>query len=323
MRKYDNYFIQLHEKASQIEGQASSFKAKSQLNNLNSLFYTYYGNNLEASKYSHKLYLLFEEHPIIKKYNVNGYNLAINNYAVSKLHMNDFEGAIKLFNQLDSKEVSNYEKMLVFQYKAGNQLSAHLALGNINSISTFIKEIEDGLLVYEKYLSDLFKVIILTNLSEYYFWAKNYRKAKRYTSNLLNEAYSEIRKDIIRFMYTFNLIISFESGDYDHLNYLLRSYQLNSKLKNKNILERWIESFIEEALKTTKLTASFYVNKELELLNFALKTESLKEGFDLKKFNFLIWIRMKTDTKSLKEIRYEFNTKDLTGYAKDRAKQLS
>jgi len=322
-KKYDKHYKELIEKASQIEKPTSSFKTKYYINSLNSIYHSYYGNEIEEHEATRKTYLLFEESPLVRKYNSASYIVTLNNHAVSKLKIKDYAGAIELFNQMNTDGLSNFEKMTIFQFRAANQLSAYIALGDIENIVGFVKEVVKGLDMHERYFSDLFKVITLINLAEYYFWKKDYGKAKQYTNRLLNESYSNVRRDVVRFAHTFNLIICFESGDMIYLQYLLKTFKTTRKLKNKTRTELWVIQFMEEVLKTVKLANSFYVNKELELLKIVKKHGRSSKSINLQSFDFLVWMRLKTDKKSLREIREEFNTKELTDYVEDRIKQLS
>ena len=322
-KKYDKYYEKLHEKAKQIENSASSFKTKYYINSLNSSFYTYHGNEIEGLKAVEKTYLLFEESPLLKKYNTRSYNTTLNNYGVSKLNIKDYVGAIDLFNKMITNGLSNYDKMSVFQFRASNQLSAYIALGDLQTAAKFVKEIEVDLPKYERYFTDLFKVVIFINLSEFYFWRKEFSKAKLYINRLINESYTNVRRDIVRFAYTFNLIICFESGDFTYLQYLLNNFKTTKKLKNKTITETWILHFMEEVLKRTNLTPSFYIKKEIELLNRVLKYGKSPKSINLISFDFLFWMRIKSDHRTFKEIRKEINTKELSVYVKDRIRQLS
>ncbi|MCO6501143.1 MAG: hypothetical protein J5I47_12315 [Vicingus serpentipes] len=320
--EHKKVFKKLYKKAIALQNASISFNTHYYINTLIALFHNYQKNSVEYERASKNTFLLFEKNILMKKYRKNQYNTAINNYAVSKFQTKDFQGALTLFEKMDDSGLPFHEKMVVFQYLSSNKLVAHIQSGGIGGLSDFIKWIEKGLETYDKYISDLFKITILSNLSEYFFWTKNYKKAKLYSNKLLNLSSPNLRRDVVRVTKALILIICFETEDLVYLQYLLNSYKSSRKLKNKTLAELWLVRFMEDAIKRVKIDSSFYIEKELDLLKIVLNSQNSNDPIDLSKFNLLVWLRSKTDQQPFKEILLEYNNNEIIDYINMRIKQL-
>ena len=321
--KHKQLFKKLYEESIQLKKNTASFNTNYYIDSLIALYHNNQKNYIEHERAAKNVYLLFKENPLMQKHKKHLYNTTLNNYAVSKFRTKDFQGSLNLYKKIDDTGLSPHEKITVFQYLASNKLVAHIHLGDIEGLSTFIQWIEKGLDTYDKHISDLFKIAIFNNLSEYFFWTKDYKKAKLYSNKLLNLSSQNLRRDVIRVTKALILIICFETEDFVYLQYLLNSYKNSRKLKKKTSAELWLVQFMEDAIKRAKIDSSFYIQKELDLLKAVLNSQNSNDPIDLSKFNLLIWLRNKTDQLSLKEILLDYNNNTLTDYIDRRVKQLT
>lgn len=302
-----------------------SFKTKFNINQFLSQYYLYY-NDLKQEYLHAKLnYLLFKSDPSLKKHNPSYVN-AINNYAISCSRLNKNELSIELLETLyalvNSPSFSEYKKISIFQNVSANLLDNYLITGKINNRSKFIEEIETGLKKHNKHIQKVFKSVILNNLAEYYFWHKEYKKAKKCISLILLESYDQARLDVVRFTYYFNLIIHYELHDYEYLEHLLRTIKTSKFLQHKTAIEIWFLNFIREVLNietTAAVNQQFLQTQEIVLIKVLIKDE---EEQNFKSFNPSIWLRLKTEKLTLEEVMEEYNKKGSEKYFKDRLKIL-
>lgn len=127
-----------------------------------------------------------------------------------------------------------------------------------------------------------------------YFGVGDYKKALFYLNILLNDSEQKLRQDIYSYARLFNLILHYELGNYDFLEYLLKS--TNRYFSKKEITVNSENIFIKHIGKLAKA-----LNNNERLLIFEVMKDELEEVLAdhnervvLEYFNILAWITCKT-----------------------------
>jgi hypothetical protein len=127
-----------------------------------------------------------------------------------------------------------------------------------------------------------------------YFGVGDYKKALNYLNVVLNDSEQKLRQDIYSYARLFNLILHYELGNYDFLEYLLKSTNRYFSKKEFSVSSEII--FIKHIGKLSKA-----VSNNERLLIFELMKDELEivlsdrnERVILEYFDILAWITCKT-----------------------------
>ncbi len=183
------------------------------------------------------------------------------------------------------------------------QLLVYIETGQFEKGIQFSKEFEayyagDNVLMYKKYTTELYFYI-----SNVYFGAGEYSQANRYLNKLLNERSMELRSDMQSFSRILNLIIHYELGNQDLLEYAVRStYRFLYKSKSLHGIERAILHFIRKKMPATNnrrevIEAFAELKQDIEKL--------IKDPYErrvLELFDLISWLESKIEERSFGEI---------------------
>jgi hypothetical protein len=140
------------------------------------------------------------------------------------------------------------------------------------------------------------------------FGAERYRDALRQINHVLNDNESNLRQDIYSFSKLFNLVVHYELGNFDLLDYLIKSTE-RFYLKRKKTAEVGYEfevTFIRSFKKLIKISRSFTKSKAI----FASMREELQtlmrdqnEKVALEYFDYITWIDAKLQDRTYGELK--------------------
>lgn len=169
---------------------------------------------------------------------------------------------------------------------------------NIEIINSRIDHITYQLDTHKGKTDSNFEILIYSTIVKIYIYAGNYSNAAAYLNKLLNHPFLGIRQDIELYSKILNIIVHYELGNYELLEYLIKStFRYLLKRKNLYRFEKIIISFFRRLpkMKDNKMLA-----ENLELLRSELVTLN-KDKYErnaLLFFDFPEWI-----TGKLKEVR--------------------
>jgi tetratricopeptide (TPR) repeat protein len=149
------------------------------------------------------------------------------------------------------------------------------------------------------------ELLFLNTISTVYFGAGRYKESLQWLNRVLNDNEPNLRQDLYSYARLFNLVVHFELGNYDLLEYIIKSTtRYLSKRERDHDLEVVILNYMKRLVRGTQ-------NSDLHDIFVEFKeelTEQLSRQNDeiiLDYFNFIIWI----DSK-LKGIPFDQATKD-------------
>lgn len=136
-----------------------------------------------------------------------------------------------------------------------------------------------------------------------YFSVKQYSKSIYWLNQVINYDSKAMREDIMSTAVLFNIIVHYEYGNEDIMDYLVRSayrylYKKNRLYKFENIMLEFIKKKLSKADTKEKMIVAFRsLRKSLLPL-----TKDLYENKALERFDFIAWLDSKIENKPLKEI---------------------
>ncbi len=257
----------------------------------------------QAAEYSKKCVDLLENQEVLSSSEAQLYYLELNNQYVALRLQKKYDEIPPLLNKL--KEIphkSTNMEILAFQQYYLNLLDLYTSTGEIEKGATLIPEVEEGLEQYESKLEVTPEVIIYANIAMIYFFQGEYKKAMLWNNKILSNKRFYIREDFICFHRIFELLILFEMGDWDVLDYaILSTNRFLAKAQREYKMETLITSYIKKLSKTTDRNQQhdLYVEFKQDLIK--LKNDPFQNG-SLEYFDIISLVDSKIEGRSFMEI---------------------
>ncbi len=242
-----------------------------------------------------KAKVVLDKNPKVKSDLPNRYIYILNFLMQCYIDVNDFNNAQELIDEICNLQSHKEYKSLdsevkIFSSANIGQLTLYNRKGEFNKTIQLYNQIENQI---EKYSSKLNKEkILLFNYNKAYalFGLDDYKSALRFINDILNENEKELRQDVYSFARIFNLIIHYELGNYNFIEYDSKSTQrfLNKYEKDYQI-EKVFMKYIKKIAKE-----EFSPNKKEIFQNFFNEVDVLlkdpQEQVILEYFNVKAWV---------------------------------
>ena len=122
----------------------------------------------------------------------------------------------------------------IFTFSTISELLACQMMQDVEKGDKVVEEILNGISKYRFKISKEDIIVYYYNISRHYFGSGDYKKALEYINKVLNDNEANLRQDIFVFARLFNLIVHFELGNYDLLDYIIKSTARFLKKKDKD-----------------------------------------------------------------------------------------
>jgi len=144
-------------------------------------------------------------------------------HTLSKLKIKYHEGYFGLNTSIELR---------LFYYAANYEIMSYTFIGDKELLIQKIKEVEDGLIYWQKSLSKEMLIVIYSALKTGHYYLGNIKISKMYINKMLSESSKSIRKDAFEDALLFNLISAFDKYDLEFqessLNKTLRYLKQNN-----------------------------------------------------------------------------------------------
>jgi tetratricopeptide (TPR) repeat protein len=164
-------------------------------------------------------------------------------------------------------------------------------------VDTIVSEMEEleGKLHKEQVLTFYYQIAYI------YFGAGEYNKSLFWINKVLNDNENTLRQDIYSYARLFNLVIHFELGNYDLLEYISKSTQryLSKRQRDYN-LEKLVIEYVRKLIRTNSNLdrRDLFVSFRSALDEVMMSQE---ERIVLKYFNFIKWADSKIENATFAE----------------------
>jgi len=194
-------------------------------------------------------------------------------------------------------------KVQIFTSSYIAQLLIYDQMGEYEKGLAIVDDIVNGIEEYGAKINKEQEVVFYYNLAYTYFGAGQYNKALFWINKVMNDNEQELRQDIYSFARLFNLVIHFELGNLDLLEYIIKSTMRYLSKRQKTYQT---ESTVMRGLrKLARITDE----EEQNTLFLKLQTE-LEEGFKdsnerviLEYFDFNSWITSHVTNDTFAEVK--------------------
>ena len=278
------------------------------LHQLYSIYYVYYFARYDfvnAYSYAQKVVKLIEAHPHQISEDPPAYINALHNLLVVLGRLKKYNELILIIQKMRAVNIK-YERFRdsIFYSTNIHQLTMYSDTGQYDKGLKLITEISGELNV--AFLHKAREMEIHYVISLIYFGVGRYRDARNYLNKIINDSINDLRSDINCFARIINLIVHYELGNLDLLEYIVKStYRFLYKRNRLYKVETTIVDFIRR-----KIPSIFTDQERIEAFQ-ELKTELeeiTKDPFEkiaIEYFDFISWIKSKIENRPFAQIVQE------------------
>ena len=249
---------------------------------------------------------ILDNNPKIKVESAQRYVLTLSHLLRCYIDNLDFLNAERTLKDLRSLEgqkgfTSIDISLKIFTLSYNLELSLLQSKGEFQKSLKLINKIEELLEEFGDKISKEQMVLFHYNFAYSYFGAEEYRKALHHINEVLNDNEQNLRQDIYGFARLLNLLIHFELGNLDFMDYVIKS---TNRYLNKQDKDYDIENiFIKNIRKLSKLINNYervQIFEEMRAeINELLKDHS--ERVILEYFDVVAWIESNLSKISFSE----------------------
>lgn len=235
------------------------------------------------------------------------YFMGLNNFLVGQTWAQDRSNFMNTVDKIYQHFGGNpaFERAL-FSITNLYELAIYLELGDIDRCFEILPAVQTGLKKYRGQINQINEQIFYINISMTYFYAEDYSSAIRWLNGLIhqsNENRSDISSNIHYYGQLFNLVVHYEVGHIELLDYLIGSTKkFLQNIRPFNQFDLLVIDFFKDVLlkvhNRAKLKPHFI---ELHTKLEALSSDPV-ERVALDYFNFIAWTKSKIEGRPVLEV---------------------
>jgi hypothetical protein len=212
----------------------------------------------KAHEYAMKWVELFPNAPSsshnFEKY-LRGLNHLLNTQSRIYLYT-EFQKTHVILKSLTSHRVVKMNENIqirLFKYSYAHQFNGYFITGNFQTGVNLLRKIEKRLEGYIGLLDKHSELVLFYKIASLYLGNNDYRDALKWLNRIINSEDQDIREDVHSFSRILNLIIHYELGNNDVIEYYLRStYRFLLKKHDLHLYQQYILDFIRNLSKDTR-----------------------------------------------------------------------
>ncbi len=264
-------------------------------------FYLLSGSDFTRS-YGHykKLLSLLESNPLMLKENIRNYTATLHNITLVLTHLRKYREFMRYIKKLRGlperfeKELSEDTKYRIFIRSYNLEYAMLLQKKDYARAKALISLIENGLGKFKRRVDKVNELLLIYKYACTYFETGEYSKSLHWINRILNDPDTGSMPDIHCFARILNLIVHYELGNTDLLEYIVKStYRFLYKRKRLYKFETSVLNFIKNKL--PKVNTGEELAEAFRELRAELK-KILKDPYEkqvLEYFDFISWLDRK------------------------------
>lgn len=223
--------------------------------NLKALFHRLNENRAASKEAFAKQVALWEAHPEMCRLHPPRHKIALSNYLAACVAMEDYAPIPAVIAKIKAIPDSTFNLAAEnFQNVSLWELLYHFNTGKLEEAMETMPGIEAGLEKYGRKVNQARRLTLLYNMAMVHFMADQASPCLKYINQILDTGAIPHRRDIQRSAHLFQLILHLELGNFDLLEYLLRSSKRFFKQAGEpSLLESDVLAFCQAGLKEGRL----------------------------------------------------------------------
>lgn len=255
-----------------------------------------------------KVVAIMEANPLIMRELPKRYVKALNNVMFAYMDYGDWDNCFAMIDKMkDLVKQKGFEsidvQLKLFTFPHNAELLACINKGDFDkAISDVIPTIIKGIDKYDGKINNEEVMLFYYNISRAYFGGGDYKNALRYINLVLNDSEAGLREDVYTFARLVNLIIHYELGNYDLLDYTIKSTKRFVAKSRKNY--KFENVFLKDFKKLLKNKDSDAMQKLYKDFRSEL-VDVLKDPYEKaadEYFDFLSWLDCKIENDTYQRV---------------------
>lgn len=265
------------------------------------------GDSATALEKFMRVKTILDEAPTLKADLTKRYIRTLSNIIVCLTDLKRFEEAretIEMMKKLAGEEgfSSPDIQTAIFKDAGLSQLQIHHFTGQFTRGLAEMEELTKNLSVYEGKLHKEHELAFFYQFAYIHFGAGNYSKSLSWLNKVLNDNETDLRQDLYSYARLFNLVLHYELGNYDLLEYTIKSTvrYLQKRMRDFPVEKLIIEQFkklIRAQSAADKRKVFQHFREQLDLL-----IQKPEDEVVLKYFDFKSWLESKISGESFEEL---------------------
>lgn len=250
---------------------------------------------------------LMDTNPLIKKDLPERYVRTLNKLLFFQIENHDYDATHQLLSEMeglgDEPGFGGTDiQVKIFSSTSLSRLLIFERKGDFLKAVDIIDEIQFEMEKYSGKLNKEQELMFYYTFSYIYFGAGLFNKALHWLNKVLNDNESKLRQDIYSFSRLFNLVIHYELGNLDHLEYIIKStFRYLHKRQRAYKVETVLIKYLRKIAKSFDQEKSMQLFKDLLVEVKAIFKEDESEKVVLEYFDCIAWINSKIDGLSYAE----------------------
>jgi tetratricopeptide (TPR) repeat protein len=248
---------------------------------------------------------IIDRQPKLKQDLAKRYVRTQHNLILAHISMGNYEEASLLTTELEklqgAKGFNTYDvKVKIFTCIYTSRITISYRKGDFHSTLKIVEEMIEGLESYGDRLPKEQVILFSYHIAYVFFGAGLYKDSLKWVNTILNDNEQNLRQDIYSYTRIFNLILHYELGNYDLLEYLMKSTTRQIKKNSKTeLVELSILKFLKKVIRLgDKARVKGFETFQAELdETLALENQSAI----LEYFNIKAWVQSKIENESFED----------------------
>jgi hypothetical protein len=299
MKSYDWF---LRDPLLKNDKQALSLNALILYYELYASYYNYTEDSATCYKYSSKLIEIIEQNPQVIETNVNFPTQFLYRHSIQCYNIGKYEEALEYIGRMEKLKPRSEAQKLNITLKAYNtKLNVHFRMGNLEQCLALIPEIE-MLLEQNKDSDKLLKEIICWQITSLLMIAEEYRQALKWLVRANISEHYNIRQDLECIGRIMEIVLHYELGKFDVMEYRLKStYRFLATKQKLYQLEKIILTSIRKLINVHSKEESLRFFIQLRSALEPVVKDPLEEKF-LAYFDIMSWLESKISNRKFSEV---------------------
>ncbi len=262
------------------------------------LYYNCHGEYVQCAKVYEKLIALWEKWPDRLEEESIEYKKIIANYLQICHRLERFDRFPMLLELIRSIPCRNAEEEAEqFQNLQFSELLFLMNTDGYDKLDKYAEEIKEGLHRFRNKINKARELLFYHNMAIAFFLKHDWKSSLEWLAKIINVEKSEHRMDIQNFSHIFRLVLWYETGKHDLLEYeLINTERFLRNRKSWTLFESSITKLISRLLTTDEKDQ----NKLFEQFHEKMKTliEEKRTGIQ----EIYLWTRSHLENKSMREL---------------------
>lgn len=266
-----------------------------------------YGDPLTALQKFMRVKQILDEAPLLRSDLAKRYIRTLSNSIICLTDLKRFNEAREMITTMRSlieEDGFNYPDIqtAIFKNTGLSELGLFQSTGQFTPALKDMEVLTGQMAEYEDKLHKEHKLAFFYQFAYIYFGSAQYSKSLSWLNKVLNDNENDLRQDLYSYARLFNLILHYELGNYDLLEYTIKS---TVRYLQKRMRDFPVERIIIENMKKLIRTQSAADKKK----TFQAFREQLEQNLQttedrviLKYFDFLSWIDSKLEGDTFEDI---------------------